>query len=66
MVFPIVDTHDEEVKEFIRKISAICVSDDFHTLRRELEKVYGNSGIENAALTAFQDALFTILAEGGE
>lgn len=66
MVFPVVDTHDEEVKEFIRKISAICVSDDFHNLRRELEKVYSKSDIENAALTAFQDALFTILAESGD
>jgi len=63
MVFPVVDTNDEEVKEFIKKISAICTSKQFHNLRRELEKIYSRSCMENATLTAFQDALFTILAE---
>ena len=66
MVFPVVDTNDEEIKDFIKMISAICISDNFHELRRELEKIYCQCGMENAALAAFQDALFTLLAEGGD
>lgn len=63
MVFPVADTNDEEVKEFIKKISAICTGEKFHALRKELEIIYWQNNIENAVLTAFQDALFTLLSE---
>lgn len=57
------DNHEEEMKSFIRKMSAICVSVEFATLRRELELLYLSGRVENAAVTAFQDALYALLTE---
>lgn len=54
---------DEEIKVLVLKISAICLSEEFVNLRRELESIYTRNGLENPAFSAFQDALFALMNE---
>jgi hypothetical protein len=39
------------------------LSEEFQTLKTELEKIYLQSDVENFRLTAFQDALYAFLAQ---
>lgn len=59
-------SYDEEMKKLICQIAEICLSEEFQSLRHELELLYFDSGMENALLAAFQDALITMLAQKEE
>jgi hypothetical protein len=39
------------------------LSEEFQTLKTELENIYFQSNVENFRLTAFQDALYAFLAQ---
>jgi len=62
----IIDGREEELKRFIKKISVICLSDEFQNLKKELEIMYLRCKMDNALMVAFQDALFTLLAQEEE
>ncbi|MDT3699383.1 MAG: hypothetical protein RO469_08140 [Thermincola sp.] len=64
MVIAVSDTGEEEFRKVINQVAEICLSREFVDLRNELEAIYFDNGIENALLTAFQDALYAILAQG--
>lgn len=59
MVIAVSDSGEEEIRKFINEVAEICLSDEFINLKNELESLYLKNGIENALLTAFQDALFS-------
>ena len=59
-------SYDEEMKKLIGQIAEVCLSEEFQSLRQELEMLYFNSGMENALVAAFQDALITMLAQREE
>jgi len=63
MLLPINNLADDEVKAIATKISKICVSSEFQALRKELEKIYEETGLENASFAAFYDALYTLLSQ---
>jgi hypothetical protein len=60
---PVADWEEERLIQFFREVSAICCSDEFEKLYKEMSKHYRKSGIKNAKQTAFQDTLFTIYIE---
>ncbi|WP_041274582.1 hypothetical protein [Desulforamulus reducens] len=63
MGYPKIDTPDEEVKRWLNHIALICVSEEFQSLKRELESLYVRSNMDNVRITAFQDALYAFLAQ---
>lgn len=63
MVIAISDSREEEIRRIINQVAEICLSKEFADLKTELESIYFKNGIENALLTAFQDALYAILAQ---
>lgn len=63
MGYPKYDTPEEEVKRWLNHIALICVSEEFQSLKRELESLYVKSNIDNVRITAFQDALYAFLAQ---
>lgn len=63
MVIAISDTGEERFREIINQVAEICLSQEFIDLRNELEDIYFRNEMENALLTAFQDALYAILAQ---
>ena len=66
MVVPKFDSQEEEIKKWLNHIALICLSDEFQTLKQELERIYLQSEMENVRLTAFQDALYAFLAQENE
>ncbi|GAB6180701.1 hypothetical protein JCM14036_20200 [Desulfotomaculum defluvii] len=66
MGYPKFDTPEEEVKRWLNHIALICVSEEFQSLKRELESLYVRSNMDNVRLTAFQDALYAFLAQEDE
>ena len=54
---------EEDMKKFLSHIAMICLSEEFQSLKMELEAIYSQSNIENAGITAFQDALYACLAQ---
>lgn len=54
---------EEDMKKFLSHIAMICLSEEFQSLKMELEAIYSQSNIENAGITAFQDALYAFLAQ---
>jgi hypothetical protein len=54
---------EEEMKKWLNHIALICLSEEFQSLKKELESVYLRSDIDNAGLVAFQDALYAFLAQ---
>ncbi|MHB8172027.1 MAG: hypothetical protein ACYDG6_10900 [Thermincolia bacterium] len=62
----IIDGREEELKAFVRKISVICMSEEFQILKKELELMYLRCKMDNALMVAFQDALFALLAQEEE
>jgi len=70
MVIAVSDSREEEMKKVVDQVAEVCLSKEFNDLRKELENVYLKDEIDNALLTAFQDALYSILTEreelGGE
>lgn len=63
MGVPKFDSPEEEIKKWLNHIALICLSEDFQNLKKELEKIYLQSNIENVQLVAFQDALYAFLAQ---
>lgn len=63
MVIARFDSRDEEIRKLINQFAEICLSKEFIELKTELEQVYLKNNIENALLTAFQDAIYAILAQ---
>lgn len=63
MGIPRFDSPDEEIKKWLNHIAMICLSEDFQDLKKELEKIYIQSQMEDAQLVAFKDALYTFLAQ---
>ena len=63
MVIAHFDSRDEEIRKMINQFAEICLSKEFIELKTELEQVYFRNGVENALLTAFQDAMYAILAQ---
>lgn len=63
MVIAVPDAQEEEFRKIVDQVAEICLSKRFGELRRELEGIYARNHIENALLTAFQDALYVMLAE---
>jgi hypothetical protein len=60
---PQFDSPEEEIKKWLNHIAMICLSEDFQSLKKELETIYLKSDVENFRLTAFQDALYAFLAQ---
>ena len=54
---------EEDMEKFLSHIAMICLSEEFQSLKMELEAIYSQSNIENAGITAFQDALYAFLAQ---
>jgi len=63
---PKFDSSEEEIKKWLNHIALICLSEEFQSLKSELEAIYSESNIENFRLTAFQDALYAFLAQEEE
>jgi hypothetical protein len=63
MVLPMVDDHHKDIRQIVQKISLICLSDEFLLLKKELESLYQRSGSEHASVLAFQDALYSMIAQ---
>ena len=61
MGIPKFDFPEEEIKKWLNHIALICLSDEFQSLKKELESIYLKSNVENVRLTAFQDALYAFL-----
>jgi hypothetical protein len=55
--------HHERLLELCREVARICVSEEFKRLNSEMVKLYRKSGIRDASLVAFQDSLFSLIAE---
>lgn len=66
MGVPGFDAAEEEIKEWVRSVALIVLSEEFQELKSELEETYRRSGVEDPVITAFQDALYTFLAERNE
>lgn len=63
MLFPLLRDRDEEIKVFATKVSFICSSEEFQSLRKELEHIYRESGMLEVKISAFCDALYTLLIQ---
>jgi hypothetical protein len=63
MIIAASDSKEMEFREIINHVAEICQSEEFISLRDELERVYRNNGIDNSLLIAFQDALYSMLAQ---
>ncbi|SFR01740.1 hypothetical protein [Desulfoscipio geothermicus] len=63
MGVPKFDSPEEEIKKWLNHIALICLSEDFQDLKKELEKIYMQSDVENVQVAAFQDALYAFLAQ---
>jgi len=58
-----VDNHHKDIRQIVQKITLICLSDEFLLLKKELEFLYVRSGSEHASELAFQDALYSMIAQ---
>jgi uncharacterized membrane protein YqiK len=63
---PKLDSPEEEIKRWVNHIALICLSEEFQTLKKELETIYSKSNIEDFTTMAFQDALYAFLAQEEE
>lgn len=61
MGIPKFDFPEEEIKKWLNHIALICLSEEFQSLKKELEAIYLQSKVENVQLAAFQDALYAFL-----
>jgi len=60
---PKFDSAEDEIKKFLNHIALICISEEFQSLKSELEEIYLRANVENFRLTAFQDALYAFLTQ---
>jgi len=63
---PKFDSPEEEIKKWLNHIAMICLSEEFQSLKKELEIIYLQSNVENFRLTAFQDALYAFMSQEEE
>lgn len=63
MGVPRFDSPEEDFKKWLNHIAMICLSGEFQALKKELETIYLQSNVDNARLTAFQDALYAFLIQ---
>lgn len=63
MALPLVDERHQELRWLAQVVSLICLSEEFKTLKKELELMYRRQGSESPSTLAFQDALYTLLAQ---
>jgi len=63
MGVPEFDSPEEEIKKWINHIALICLSEDFKKLKNELEVIYRRYNIEKFMVVAFEDALYSFLAQ---
>jgi hypothetical protein len=61
---PRFDSPEEDIKKWLNHIAMICLSEEFQSLKKELETIYHQANVENVRLTAFQDALYAFLSQG--
>ncbi len=53
-------------RDVVGKISTICVTSQFKRLHHQLEDLYRRAGVPQPAVQAYQDALFSLLADEDE
>lgn len=63
MQLAMVDLKDQDVRVLIQIISYICYSEEFKSLKQELEYLYSAAGVENPSVNAFQDTLYSLLCQ---
>jgi len=63
---PKFDSTEEEIRKWLNHIAMICLSEEFQSLKKELEIIYLQSNVENFRLIAFQDALYAFLSQEEE
>jgi hypothetical protein len=61
--FTIADGEDRRLLDLCHDIAYICSSHKFKKLRKEMERLYRKSGVQDASRIAFQDSLFSIYLE---
>lgn len=57
---------DTVVREMVRVVTQICMSQEFHALKEELEQLYHETDQSNFGDKAFSDALYAMLTESEE
>lgn len=63
MSVPGFNSTEEEIRKWIKSIALICLSAEFQELKNELEQIYRRENVEDPAITAFQDALYSFLVQ---
>lgn len=63
MTTPLVDDRHQELRLIVQVVSLICLSEEFTALKKELESLYLRLGNEPASVLAFQDALYSLMAQ---
>ncbi|MDD4358990.1 MAG: hypothetical protein PHX16_01040 [Syntrophaceticus sp.] len=64
MGLPVIHEYHHDLKKVVQQIAQICLSEEFITLKKELEELYARTPqLERAFSTAFQDALYAIIAQ---
>ncbi|MGI6552141.1 MAG: hypothetical protein ACOX37_03440 [Bacillota bacterium] len=62
-MLPVRDDQHQKISHYAQFVAAICFSEKFLALKKELEACYLGSQAEDRFLLAFQDALYAIMAE---
>lgn len=57
--------NDAEIRHVVRQVTLICMSNEFRRLQAELLSAYRSAGEPEPEAAAFQDALFSLMAECG-
>jgi len=60
---PVIHEYHHNLKRVVQQISQICLSEEFISLAKELEAFYARTQAERAAVIAFQDALYALIAQ---
>lgn len=63
MVMAAPDLAEDTIKQVLDQVAEICLSREFDDLRKELEGIYLKNNMDDALMTAFQDALYAMFAE---
>lgn len=57
------NSKDREIKKLASTIAAICLGNEFKTLKTELVEIYTENNVEKPELCAFEDALYSLLSQ---
>lgn len=63
MNLPIMDERHQELRRMVQLVTLICLSEEFTALKKELESLYFKDAREDASILAFQDALYSLMAQ---